>query len=577
MFLIYLTLITALSVSAIAIYYSVVGLTTIFAASVIPVAIMGTALEVAKLVTAVWLHKHWRTAVWWLKGYLSIAVIVLMFITSMGIFGFLSKSHIEQTAASDEQTAKIQTINGVISRGEAKIARLQTDINRLSSGTADTRVDSLIEREQKELERLTSVANTEKDTLRSAAQRNIDSINDKIEAARATMETELANTLFGKTAVREKFETTRTEYNQEIQSIQQRLAQELDAVDNKYADNFADVNARLAKLKTQSEEKTGTIETRISDIESQLTAVQKEVDASREERAVLESAFRQLEAEVGPVKYIAEFIYSKEADRNLLEEAVRWVIVTIIFVFDPLAVLLLIASQYSFEQAREKREPEKQEPAYEADDGPLTDAQVKQIEESVDDTDDIWNTVPVLQEPRPAAPKKKKTVTKKKKKTVKEDKNEQVDANKEPAQETQQIAEESNGRISTDEEVKVRLTRVGDEYISYDGKMYRDHALIKSHPELHLDLQHEVPFGPRFPVKSNEGRLFLRSDLEPTKLYRSNGVTWDPQDKNILSATAYSADYIEMLVDKIASGDYDPELLNIIEKQKIQEKIANDL
>jgi hypothetical protein len=577
MFLIYLTLITALSVSAIAIYYSVVGLTTIFAASVIPVAIMGTALEVAKLVTAVWLHKHWRTAVWWLKGYLSIAVIVLMFITSMGIFGFLSKSHIEQTAASDEQTAKIQTINGVISRGEAKIARLQTDINRLSSGTADTRVDSLIEREQKELERLTSVANTEKDTLRSAAQRNIDSINDKIEAARATMETELANTLFGKTAVREKFETTRTEYNQEIQSIQQRLAQELDAVDNKYADNFADVNARLAKLKTQSEEKTGTIETRISDIESQLTAVQKEVDASREERAVLESAFRQLEAEVGPVKYIAEFIYSKEADRNLLEEAVRWVIVTIIFVFDPLAVLLLIASQYSFEQAREKREPEKQEPAYEADDGPLTDAQVKQIEESVDDTDDIWNTVPVLQEPRPAAPKKKKTVTKKKKKTVKEDKNEQVDANKEPAQETQQTTEESNGRISTDEEVKVRLTRVGDEYISYDGKMYRDHALIKSHPELHLDLQHEVPFGPRFPVKSNEGRLFLRSDLEPTKLYRSNGVTWDPQDKNILSATAYSADYIEMLVDKIASGDYDPELLNIIEKQKIQEKIANDL
>jgi len=152
-----------------------------------------------------------------------------------------------------------------------------------------------------------------------------------------------------------------------------------------------------------------------------------------------------------------------------------------------------------------------------------------------------------------------------------------VDANKEPAQETQQTTEESNGRISTDEEVKVRLTRVGDEYISYDGKMYRDHALIKSHPELHLDLQHEVPFGPRFPVKSNEGRLFLRSDLEPTKLYRSNGVTWDPQDKNILSATAYSADYIEMLVDKIASGDYDPELLNIIEKQKIQEKIANDL
>ena len=580
MFLIYLTLITALSVSAIAIYYSVVGLTTIFAASVIPVAIMGTALEIAKLVTAVWLHKHWRTAVWWLKGYLSIAVIVLMFITSMGIFGFLSKSHIEQTAASDEQTAKIQTISGVISRGEAKIARLQTDIDRLSSGTADTRVDTLIEREQRELERLTAVVNTEKDTLRSAAQRNVDSVNEKIESARATMETELANTLFGKAAVREKFEATRTEYNQEIQTIQQRLVQDLAAVDAKYANNFADVNARLAKLKTQSEEKTGTIETRISDIESQLTVVQKEVDAAREERAVLESAFRQLEAEVGPVKYIAEFIYSTEADRNLLEDAVRWVIVTIIFVFDPLAVLLLIASQYSFEQAREKRNPKKQEPAYEADDGPLTKEQINQIEESVDDIDDIWNTVPVLQEPKPAAPKKKKTVKKatvKKKTKTKEVSNEQVDTNQKPKQETQPTTEESNGRISTEEEVKVRLTRVGDEYISYEGKMYRDHALIKSHPELQLDLQHEVPFGPRFPVKSNEGRLFLRSDLEPTKLYRSNGNTWDPQDKNILAESAYSTDYIDMLVDKIAAGDYDPELLNIVEKRKIQERITNDL
>ena len=580
MFLIYLTLITALSVSAIAIYYSVVGLTTIFAASVVPVAIMGTALEVAKLVTAVWLHKHWRTAVWWLKGYLSIAVIVLMFITSMGIFGFLSKSHIEQTAASDEQTAKIQTITGVISRGEAKIARLQTDIDRLSSGTADTRVDTLIEREQRELERLTSVVNAEKNTLRSAAQRNTDSVNDKIESARATMETELANTLFGKSAVREKFETTRSEYNQEIQSIQRRLVQDLSAVDAKYADNFADVNARLTKLKTQSEEKTGTIETRIGDIESQLSVVQKEVDTAREERAVLESAFRQLEAEVGPVKYIAEFIYSTEADRNLLEEAVRWVIVTIIFVFDPLAVLLLIASQYSFEQAREKREPKKQEPAYEADDGPLMDAQVNQIKESIDDIDDVWNTVPVQEEPKPAALKKKKTVTKKKKKTVKEDNNEQVDTNKEPAQDTQSYPSKNtkvvSTKISTDDQIKVRLVSAGEDYISFNGKQYTRHALRQSHPELRLDFQHEVNFGPAFPKKSIEGDLFIRSDYLPTKLYRFNGDTWDPQDKDILGATAYSDNYIELLIDMISGNDYDPELLNKIEKQKIQQKITKD-
>ena len=583
MFLNVLTLLTALSVSAIAIYYSVVGLTTIFAASVIPVAIMGTALEIAKLVTAVWLHKHWRNAIWWLKSYLSIAVVVLMFITSMGIFGFLSKSHIEQTAASDEQTAKIESITGTITRGEAKVARLQGEIDKLNSGTADTRVDTLIEREQKELERLTEVVNAEKAVLREAAEKSISGINGKINTARAAMEAELSNTFFGKDAVRKKFDDTQAEYNTEIQGIRRNLEDNLAKVDTKYSPQFTEVNDRLSKLKEQSEEKTGTIESRIAAIETQLTVVQKEVDDARENKAVLESQFRKLEAEVGPVKYIAEFIYSSEADRNLLEEAVRWVIVTIIFVFDPLAVLLLIASQYSFEMAQSKHKEKNIEQRIEPSIGTESELEITVTENT--DIDDVWNDVPVIEEakeePIPAAPKKKKTVKKKavtkKKTTTKEVTNEQVDTNKEPAQDTEQTTEESTGRISTDEEVKVRLTRVGDDYISYDGKMYRDHALIKSHPELHLDLQHEVPFGSRFPKKSNEGRLFLRSDLEPTKLYRSNGSSWDLQDKNILSSTAYSAEYIDMLIDKIANGDYDPELLNVIEKQKIQEKITNDI
>ena len=102
-----LTFLSALTISAVAIYYSVAGLAAIFAAAVIPIIIMGVSLEVGKLVTAVWLHRHWSRAAWWLKTYLSIAVIVLMFITSMGIFGFLSKAHIEQTSMSQEQVALI--------------------------------------------------------------------------------------------------------------------------------------------------------------------------------------------------------------------------------------------------------------------------------------------------------------------------------------------------------------------------------------------------------------------------------------------------------------------------------------
>ena len=92
-----LVLLSALSISAVAIYYSIAGLVAIFAAAAIPIMIMGTALEIGKLVTAVWLHKYWSKAKWWLRTYLAIAVAVLMFITSMGIFGYLSKAHIEQT------------------------------------------------------------------------------------------------------------------------------------------------------------------------------------------------------------------------------------------------------------------------------------------------------------------------------------------------------------------------------------------------------------------------------------------------------------------------------------------------
>ena len=110
-----LVLITALSISAVAIYYSIAGLVAIFAAAAVPIMIMGGVLEVGKLVTAVWLHKYWKQATWWLKYYLATAVVVLMFITSMGIFGFLCKAHIEQTSAGEESVAQVQQIESEVS------------------------------------------------------------------------------------------------------------------------------------------------------------------------------------------------------------------------------------------------------------------------------------------------------------------------------------------------------------------------------------------------------------------------------------------------------------------------------
>ncbi|MCA1806963.1 MAG: hypothetical protein LC687_03800, partial [Actinobacteria bacterium] len=114
-----LALITALAISAVAIYYSVAGLVAIFAAAAIPIIIMGGVLEVSKLVTAVWLHRNWHIATWWLKTYLSTAVVVLMFITSMGIFGFLSKAHIEQTAGAQQSVAQIEQITERIERNQS--------------------------------------------------------------------------------------------------------------------------------------------------------------------------------------------------------------------------------------------------------------------------------------------------------------------------------------------------------------------------------------------------------------------------------------------------------------------------
>src|SRR6056300_1483860 len=149
-----LTLITALCISAVAIYYSVAGLVAIFAAAALPIMIMGGTLEIAKLVTAVWLHKYWKQATWWLKSYLSIAVVVLMFITSMGIFGFLSKAHIEQTSASQESVAQVERLTTEIARQNGIVARAEERIQNLQSNGvgADANIQSQIDKEQERID-----------------------------------------------------------------------------------------------------------------------------------------------------------------------------------------------------------------------------------------------------------------------------------------------------------------------------------------------------------------------------------------------------------------------------------------
>ena len=364
----FITFLTALTISAVAIYYSVAGLAAIFAAAVIPIIVMGVSLEVGKLVTAVWLHRYWSKATWWLKTYLSIAVFILMFITSMGIFGFLSKAHIEQTSMSQEQVALIETLDDKQNRASAKIIRWQSELDRLMKGQ-DVRVDNLIDRENDALKDLYAQIKQEKDTAREDADKQIQLQNDRLEQAKLRKFTDIKaakdrfeGSLGGGTKYDEAVEKAKanelsvaSSAQREIRKINENLTTILAEIDTKYADSIKAINDRIQELRNQANTKTVDIDSRVEELEGFIDLEQKKIDEVREEKFVYEKEYRKLEAEVGPIKYIAEFIYGENADNNLLEEAVRWVIIVIIFVFDPLAVLLLIASQYTFNWAREQK------------------------------------------------------------------------------------------------------------------------------------------------------------------------------------------------------------------------------
>ena len=290
MILAYLLLLTGLTISAVAIYYSVVGLTAIFSAASIPIIIMGSALEVGKLVCASWLKANWERAPRFMKYYMVTAVVVLMMITSMGIFGFLSKAHNDQTLVSGDVGSKIAIYDEKI-----KTAKENIEADRKQLKQMDEAVDQIM--------------------ARSTSEGSADKAN----------------------SVRKSQQKDRVSLAKDIET-QQKL--------------IADLNDQAAPIRAE---------------------------------------VRKVEAEVGPIKYIAAFIYGTTPNESMLEQAVTWIIILIVIVFDPLAVIMLLASQMTFGWAREQKEStwlDEQAkdltqafnpPAYEPDDGPLNDQQIEQI------------------------------------------------------------------------------------------------------------------------------------------------------------------------------------------------------
>lgn len=255
----YLLFAVALGLSAVAAWYAVVGLIAIFAAAVIPIAIMGSLLEASKLVVASWLYKNWKEIPILLKSYFTVALVVLMLLTSMGIFGFLSKAHLDQAIPTGDVQSKLSLIDEKIK--------------------------------------------TEKDT-----------IND----ARKTI----------------------TQLDRQVDETISRTAKQ---------DNNAGVNRSISIRRSQQKERASLLK-EIGDSQTKIAKL-------NEERAPIASEVRKVEAEVGPIKYIAEVIYG-DADTDLLEKAVRFVTILIVLVFDPLAVLMLVAANWQMRKDKETLEPE---------------------------------------------------------------------------------------------------------------------------------------------------------------------------------------------------------------------------
>jgi len=286
MILAWLLLLTGLTISAVAIYYSVVGLAAIFSAAVIPIVIMGSALEVGKLVCASWLKDNWERAPRFMKYYMIIAVMVLMLITSMGIFGFLSKAHNDQNLVSGDVQSKIAIFDEKIRTSKDNI-----DANRKALKQMDEAVDQVMGRSS----------------------------------------------------------------------------------DEKGAEKAVGIRRAQQKERVR--------------LQSEIQAEQKTVATLSQERAPIAAEVRKVEAEVGPIKYIAKFIYGDHgADENMLERAVTWIIILIVVVFDPLAVIMLLAAQMTFGWMREQKEQQEILPVYVADVGePPTPEELVEDELEIDD------------------------------------------------------------------------------------------------------------------------------------------------------------------------------------------------
>jgi len=362
MFIAILTLLSALSISGVAIFYSVIGLATIFPGAFVPVVIMGGVLEVGKLITASWLYRNWKFTPFMLKTYLTTAVIILSLITSMGIFGFLSKAHLEQNLASDTLIQRIQILEDKIESEKMSIERQILVINRaekaISRDTGTASGD--IEVQQS----IIADANEKLKTLLTVETNTVRDLNDRLKVLDKNVSDVLTS---NKSFFNEEKAAADLKASQkaEREQIAVKVAEAQDRIAELKRDHkqeIAKAQEIIANMRTGSQDNKGQFTKEIENAEKKIFDSQGNIDLFIVEKQPLEKEMLTLEAEIGPVKYIAALAVDWGiTDQVETSKAVRWVILLLIVVFDPLAVLLLIAANQSLMRRFPPEAPKPQE------------------------------------------------------------------------------------------------------------------------------------------------------------------------------------------------------------------------
>lgn len=488
-----LTLFTALSMATVAAVFAIYGIIAIFAGMPQFALVMGAVIELGKVVGISWLYRNWSEPTK-IKYAMAPLVLVAMMLTSMGIFGLLSKAHLEQTSPVANNEVQITRLDQQIAREQSRIADSEEVISQLDQ-TVQTLIDF--------------------DRIRG---------DD------------------GALAVRESQAEQRELLRQTIDTAQ----------------------AELDRLEDQKLELT-----------QELTAIA---------------------LEVGPVKYLAELVYGTETDRT--EEAVRWVIIAFIFVFDPMAILLLMAANYTFDQRNKKPvEVVHQEPIIENKEEPNVEKTTEELNND-DTTNDADTTITSQQsdsEPEvtaagstvgtndsqetdertderdfvPVQPEGSIDII-----TSIQDQPSSVDDAAQAMSESAAKKKEPNKEIITDGVTPI--IDVGDGYVEYNNHLYQKDALKEINPSLFsLKIDNaSIPnssFGTQFPKIAKKKDMFVRVDVIPNKVYRFEGSKWIEINKNLSNTYLYDQEYIKYLVEKIDKGEYDIDLLSEQEKIQIEE------